>query len=60
MTSKLTESTEGGFPQLTKMLPLLNSGFVNPFGFSTPLVQQQILATNFNGETYKTKQACRA
>jgi len=55
MKSTLTESTEGGFPQLTKMLPLLNSGFVNPFGFSNPLVQQQILGTNFNGETYKNE-----
>ena len=34
--SKLTESVEGGFPQLTKVLPLLNTGLVNPFGPSTP------------------------
>ena len=54
-SSKLTESVEGGFPQLTKILPLLNSGLVNPFGYSTPDIQAQIQAANFNGDTYVNK-----
>jgi iron complex outermembrane receptor protein len=51
-SSKLTESVEGGFPILTRILPLLNTGQVNPFGPSTPDVQAQIRAANFNGDTY--------
>ena len=54
-SSKLTESVEGGFPQLTKILPLLNTGLVNPFGPSTPDIQAQILAANFAGDTYVNK-----
>lgn len=53
--SKLTESVEGGYPQVTKILPLLNTGLVNPFGASTPDIQQAILGTNFNGDTYVNK-----
>jgi len=48
-TSK--EVLNGGFPQLSKILPLLNSGVVNPFGANTPEVSALIKATNFNGQT---------
>jgi iron complex outermembrane receptor protein len=53
--SRVKEILDGGFPLYTKLLPLLNSGVVNPFGPSTPAVQQQILATNFTGEAFHTK-----
>ena len=53
--TKLTESVEGGFPQFTKVLPLLNTGLVNPFGPSTPDIQQALLAANFSGDTYVNK-----
>ncbi len=59
-SSKLTESVEGGFPQLTKILPLLNSGLVNPFGPSAPDIQAQILAANFNGDTYVNKSSLQS
>ena len=58
--SKLTESVEGGFPQLTKVLPLLDSGLVNPFGFSTPDIQQALLDSNFHGETYVNKSSLQS
>jgi iron complex outermembrane receptor protein len=45
----------GGFPLLTRILPLLNSGVVNLFGPNTPAVTQQILATNYNGPTFNGK-----
>ena len=53
--SRVKEILDGGFPLYTKLLPLLNSGVVNPFGPSTSSVQQQILASNFNGEAFHTK-----
>ena len=58
--SKLTESVEGGFPQLTKVLPLLDSGLVNPFGPSTPAIQQALLASNFSGDTYVNKSSMQS
>lgn len=53
--SRVREVLDGGFPLYTRLLPLLNSGVVNPFGPSTPAVQQQILASNFTGEAFHTK-----
>lgn len=50
--SKVKETPTGGYEVVSKILTLLNSGVVNPFGPSTPAVQQQILATNFNGEAF--------
>ncbi|MBC8118565.1 MAG: TonB-dependent receptor, partial [Burkholderiaceae bacterium] len=58
--SKLTESVEGGFPQLTKVLPLLDSGLVNPFGPSSPAIQQALRAANFNGDTYVNKSSMQS
>ncbi len=45
----------GGFPLLSRILPLLNSGVVNLFGPNTPAVTQQIVATNYNGPTFNGK-----
>jgi iron complex outermembrane receptor protein len=46
---KLDESSNGGFPQYSCILPLLNSGNVNLFAPNTPAVQQQILNCNYHG-----------
>ncbi len=53
--SRVSENTFSGYPLLSKLLPLLNSGVVNPFGPSSAAVQQQILATNFTGEAFNSK-----
>ena len=53
--SKVKETPTGGYEVVSKILALLNSGVVNPFGPSTPAVQQQILATNFNSEAFHSK-----
>ena len=53
--TKLTERVNNGFPSLSGILPLLNSGQVNPFGPNTPAVQAQADATQFRGDAWKTK-----
>jgi len=53
--TKLTERVNSGYPALSGILPLLNSGQVNPFGPSTPLVQAQADATQYRGDAWKTK-----
>jgi iron complex outermembrane receptor protein len=53
--TKLTEKTNNGFAYQTKILPLIDSGVVNPFGDQTPAVQAQIDATQFKGEAWTTK-----
>jgi len=54
--TKLTERVNGGYPSLSGILPLLNSGQVNPFlGGNTPLVQAQADATQYRGDAWKTK-----
>jgi iron complex outermembrane receptor protein len=53
--TKLRERVNNGFPSLSGILPLLNSGQVNPFGPNTPTVQAQADATQFRGDAWKTK-----
>jgi iron complex outermembrane receptor protein len=53
--TKLAERVNGGFPALSKILPLLNSGQVNPFGANTPAIQAQADASQFRGDAWKTK-----
>jgi iron complex outermembrane receptor protein len=53
--TKLTERVNGGFPSLSGILPLLNSGTVNPFGANLPGIQAQADATQFRGDAWKTK-----
>jgi iron complex outermembrane receptor protein len=53
--TKLTERVNNGFPALSKILPLLNSGQVNPFGANTPAIQAAADATQFRGDAWKTK-----
>lgn len=49
------QKLNGGFPLNSRLLPLLNSGTVNLFGPNTPEVVSQILATNYNGDTFHAK-----
>jgi len=51
--SKVVETINGGFPLLTKLMPLLNSGRVNFFGPNTPEVDAEARAANFLGDAYK-------
>jgi iron complex outermembrane receptor protein len=53
--TRLSERNNGGYPLMTKLLPLLNSGQVNFFGPNTPDIQAQIDATQFRGDAYRTK-----
>src|SRR5439155_4191287 len=54
--TKLTERVNNGFPSQQGILPILNSGQVDPFGSNTsPAVQAQIDATQFRGDAWKTK-----
>ncbi len=48
---KTTEHLNGGFQDYRLLLPLLNSGNVNLFGYNTPDIVQQLRATNFIGDT---------
>jgi iron complex outermembrane recepter protein len=50
--SKVTEQVNNGFPSLSKILPLLNSGTVNFFGANTPAIDDQLRATNFVGNAF--------
>ena len=51
--SETKSRTNGGFPIVPLILPLLNSGNVNLFGPNTPEITNAIRATNFNGEVLK-------
>ena len=53
--NKSKEKLNGGFPQYSKILPLLNSGLVNLFGDNSPDILSQIQATNFNGSTFDSR-----
>lgn len=53
--TKLTERVNNGFPSLLGILPLLNSGNVNPFGANSPAILAQADATQFRGDAWKTK-----
>jgi iron complex outermembrane receptor protein len=54
--SRVKESLLDGYPQYSRILPLLNSGVVNPFGPSTPDVLARIKAANYQGEAFRSKQ----
>ncbi|WP_161974420.1 TonB-dependent receptor [Piscinibacter terrae] len=53
--SRVSELVNDGFPSLSAILPLLNSGTVNPFGASDPAVEAALRATNFHGEAFHIK-----
>jgi iron complex outermembrane receptor protein len=51
--SKVREQVNGGYPALSKVMPLLNSGNVNLWGPNTPDITAQLKATNFTGDAFK-------
>lgn len=53
--TRLTETTNSGYPAYTVILPLLNSGLVNFFGPNTPDIVAQAKAADYDGTAYKTK-----
>lgn len=58
--SKVKESTNGGYPLYSKILPLYNSGQVNFFGPNTAAIQQAALAADFNGQVYDSNTSLSA
>jgi len=59
METRLSEKVNNGYPILTKILPLLNSGTVNPFGPNNPAITPgtpgALEATQFRGEAWNSK-----
>ena len=53
--SKVVETDQTGYPILSKILPLLNSGNFNFWGPNTDAVNAQVAATNYVGEAYRVK-----
>lgn len=51
--TEVKETLNGGFPQLSLVVPLLNSGLVNFFGETPADVAAQVKATNYNGQAFK-------
>jgi len=51
--TEVKETLNGGFPQLSLVVPLLNSGLVNFFGPTPADVAAQVNATNYNGQAFK-------
>ena len=51
--TEVKETLNGGFPQLSLLVPLLNTGLVNFFGETPADVVSQVKATNFNGLAFK-------
>ena len=56
--TKLAEKVNAGFPSLSGILPILNSGNVDFFGSGTSAAtQSQVIATGFTGNAYKVRNA---
>jgi iron complex outermembrane receptor protein len=53
--SKVREQVNDGYPALTKILPILNSGNVNFWGPNPLDVDAQLRATNFTGDAFRIK-----
>ena len=53
--SKVREIDNDGYPALTRIMPLLNSGTVNFFGPNTPDIDSALRATNFTGDAFRIK-----
>jgi iron complex outermembrane receptor protein len=59
--NKVKEILESGFPQYSKILPLLDSGVINPFGPTTdPAALQAAKAAEFVGAVYNSKTSVTA
>ena len=53
--SRVREQVNDGYPALSKILPILNSGNVNFWGPNDPAVDAQLRATNFTGDAFRVK-----
>ncbi|HVO05643.1 MAG TPA: TonB-dependent receptor [Burkholderiaceae bacterium] len=53
--SKVREQVNDGYPALSQILPILNSGNVNFWGPNTPDVDAQLRSTNFTGDAFRIK-----
>lgn len=53
--NRIRQKVNGGYPALTKLLPLLNSGQVNFFGPNTDEVQALADDAQFRGTAYETR-----
>ena len=51
--SRVVETVNDGYPQLTRILPILNSGNVNFWGPSTAAEAAAVRASNFTGEAFR-------
>lgn len=51
--SETTQTPKGGFARYSQIVPLLNSGTVNPFGPDTPQVEAQFAALQYTKEAFK-------
>jgi len=51
--SNVVEQVNNGFPSLSKILPILNSGNVNFWGPNSADIDAQLRATNFKGDAFK-------
>jgi iron complex outermembrane receptor protein len=52
-SSSVKENVNGGYPSLSRILPILNSGQVNFFGPNTPAIDAALRATNFTGQAFE-------
>jgi iron complex outermembrane recepter protein len=52
---KVKEDLKSGFALYSKIMPLLDSGVINPFGPSTPAAIAAAKATEFTGQDFSTK-----
>ena len=53
--SRVREQVNDGYPALSKILPILNSGNVNFWGPNDPAIDAQLRATNFTGDAFRIK-----
>jgi iron complex outermembrane receptor protein len=51
--SKVREQVNDGYPALSQVLPILNSGNVNFWGPNPPAVDAALRATNFTGDAFR-------
>ena len=53
--SEVREQVNDGYPALSQVLPILNSGNVNFWGPNTPAIDAALRATNFTGDAFRIK-----
>jgi iron complex outermembrane receptor protein len=51
--SQTTQTPNGGFARYSDIMPILNSGVINPFGPSSPAAEAQVQAVQFREQAFK-------